>query len=214
MAEYQAPMAENLRRSVGNVTYYVMHGKTFARAKVAHVKKSDSPQQLRQRVIFGLLIQLSKVLLKTTRVSFPQRVNGRSSSNEFVHLNRNSVTVNDKFEATINLEELKVSNGELAAYFKVNATYNADTKKIIFEQEAPTVSDFNGAPDDILYVTLLETKANRSGLVTLRPRDESGSTSVQLPDWWEIGNCKAYLFALSKDGHLASSTQYLSVGTE
>ena len=106
-------MAENLRRSVGNVTYYVMHGKTFARAKVAHVKKSDSPQQLRQRVIFGLLIQLSKVLLKTTRVSFPQRVNGRSSSNEFVHLNRNSVTVNDKFEATINLEELKVSNGEL-----------------------------------------------------------------------------------------------------
>lgn len=38
MAEYQAPMAEKLRKSVGNVTYYIMHGKTFARAKVAHVK--------------------------------------------------------------------------------------------------------------------------------------------------------------------------------
>ena len=30
MAEYQAPMAEKLRKSVGNVTYYIMHGKTFA----------------------------------------------------------------------------------------------------------------------------------------------------------------------------------------
>ena len=42
MAEYQAPMAEKLRKSVGNVTYYIMHGKTFARAKVAHVKNAKT----------------------------------------------------------------------------------------------------------------------------------------------------------------------------
>ena len=54
MAEYQAPMAEKLRKSVGNVTYYIMHGKTFARAKVAHVKNAKTPKQLRPRKATGI----------------------------------------------------------------------------------------------------------------------------------------------------------------
>ena len=57
MAEYQAPMAEKLRKSVGNVTYYIMHGKTFARAKVAHVKNAKTPKQLRHRATFTMLVQ-------------------------------------------------------------------------------------------------------------------------------------------------------------
>ena len=72
MAEYQAPMAEKLRKSVGNVTYYIMHGKTFARAKVAHVKNAKTPKQLRHRATFTMLVQLARVLIETTRTGFPE----------------------------------------------------------------------------------------------------------------------------------------------
>ena len=89
MAEYQAPMAEKLRKSVGNVTYYIMHGKTFARAKVAHVKNAKTPKQLRHRATFTMLVQLARVLIETTRTGFPEKAKGRSSSNEFVRANKN-----------------------------------------------------------------------------------------------------------------------------
>ncbi|MBS7198719.1 MAG: hypothetical protein KH111_11390 [Bacteroidales bacterium] len=46
MAEYQAPMLKKLRKSVGNVAYYITHGKTFARAKVAHVKNAFTKKEI------------------------------------------------------------------------------------------------------------------------------------------------------------------------
>ena len=113
MAEYQAPMAEKLRKSVGNVTYYIMHGKTFARAKVAHVKNAKTPKQLRHRATFTMLVQLARVLIETTRTGFPEKAKGRSSSNEFVRANKNFVEVDENYEATIDLEKLQVSGGKL-----------------------------------------------------------------------------------------------------
>lgn len=44
MAEYQAPMAEKLRKSVGNVTYYIMHGKNIRPGESRTRKKRENPE--------------------------------------------------------------------------------------------------------------------------------------------------------------------------
>lgn len=214
MGIYQAPMAENMRKSVGNVTYYMMHGKTFARAKVANVKNANTPAQRRQRAIFGLLVQLSRVFIQTTRIGFPEKANGRSSSNEFVRTNKNFVTVDENYVATIDVEKLQVSGGQLSRYFKVTATYDTATRTLTFQQEAPSASALTGEPKELVYASILETGANASGLVPLRPRGESGSTSIELPEWWKIENCQIYLFATSENGRQASPSQYLEIKTE
>ena len=213
MAEYQAPMAEKLRKSVGNVTYYIMHGKTFARAKVAHVKNAKTPKQLRHRATFTMLVQLARVLIETTRTGFPEKAKGRSSSNEFVRANKNFVEVDENYEATIDLEKLQVSDGKLPCFFEVTVTYNADGRMLVFQQEALSNSLLNSDPKDLLYASILETKTNLSGIVSLRARGESGVTSIELPEIWSVENCNVYLFATSENGYLASPSQHVKITT-
>ena len=197
MAEYQAPMAEKLRKSVGNVTYYIMHGKTFARAKVAHVKNAKTPKQLRHRATFTMLVQLARVLIETTRTGFPEKAKGRSSSNEFMRANKNFV----------------VSGGKLPCFFEVTVTYNADGRMLTFQQETQSNSLLNSDPKDLLYASILETKTNLSGIVSLRARGESGVTSIELPEIWTVENCNVYLFATSENGYLASPSQHVKITT-
>ena len=207
-------MLKKLRKFVGNVAYYITHGKTFARAKVAHVKNAKTPKQLRHRATFTVLVQLARVLIETTRTGFPEKANGRSSSNEFVRANKNFVEADENYEATINLEKLQVSGGKLPCFFEVTVTYDADSRMLTFQQEAPSNSLLNGDPKDLLYASILETGTNLSGLVSLKARGESGVTSIKLPEIWAVENCNVYLFATSENGYLASPSQHVEITTE
>ena len=145
-----------------------------------------------------MLVQLARVLIETTRTGFPEKAKGRSSSNEFVRANKNFVEVDENYEATIDLEKLQVSDGKLPCFFEVTVTYNADGRMLVFQQEALSNSLLNSDPKDLLYASILETKTNLSGIVSLRARGESGVTSIELPEIWSVENCTSIFSPLQQ----------------
>ena len=126
-------------------------------------------------------------------------------------MNQAAVEVDEKHVATVSFEVLKVASGILYMP-KVSVTYDADTKKYLFEQEMQEEEDGYALADDKVYAVLFESVLNRAKIVALRERGESGSTSEALPEDWDNAQVKAYSFATLKNGREASDSRYLTIG--
>lgn len=211
MGKYLAPMTENLRKSVGNVVYYMKGGETYVRSKAAQYKDAGTEKQLKQRAAFRLLIQMSQALVDATRVGFPQRPGTQTHSNAFVQANKAAVTVEENLEASMKLNDLLVAKGNLFPP-AVTVTYTSDGKTFTLSQGQGEV--IGGNPDDQVFAVFLETVANQSVVVPLKTREEGGIGSFALPEWWDADQCHVYAFALSADRKRASNSVYLNITRE
>lgn len=210
MAEFNSYFLGRVTKSLGNVTTCYMNGRNIAKAKIVSRKDNPTPEILDQRAKMKVLIQLSRKLLPVIRKGFVGIGKG-TTSNAFVSLNQATVEVDEKHVATVSFEALKVASGILYMP-KVSVTYDADTKKYLFEQEMQEEEDGYALADDKVYAVLFESVLNRAKIVALRERGESGSTSEALPEDWDSAQVKAYCFATLRNGREVSDSRYLTVG--
>lgn len=210
MAEFNSYLLGKARRSVGNITLCYTRSKNIAKAKVFSRKDNPTPEILDQRARMKALVSLSRMMIPVIRKGFVGIGNG-TTSNAFVARNMGAVNVDEKHVATIDFEVLKMAVGILYPP-KVTVSYATENEKYMFEQEMQEKEDGFTLSDDKVYAVLYETVLNRTKLVSLRDRGESGSTSFALPEDWDNLNVKAYCFATSKNGRQASDSRALTIG--
>lgn len=112
-------------------------------------------------------------------------------------MNMKASTVDEKYAATVDFEQLLVATGLLNTP-KMTVIYSEETKKFLFEQEIQEEESGYVAAGDHVYGVLYEMERGRARLVTLRDCGESDSTSFALPEEWD--NTKVYCFAMLKSG--------------
>ena len=133
-----------------------------------------------------------------------------NTSNAFVAMNMQAVTVDEKHVATVNFDRLKVASGILYTP-KVTVTYDEEGQVYSFVQEIQEEENGYAFVDDQVYGVLYETVLERAKIVTLRTRGESGTTIFSLPEDWDHANVKAYCFATLKSGKEVSDSRKLEL---
>lgn len=209
MAEFNSYLLGKARRSVGNITLCYTRRKNIAKAKVFSRKDNPTPEILDQRARMKVLVQLLRKILPVIRKGFVG-VGSGTTSNAFVAMNMQAVTVDEKHVATVDFDRLKVASGILYMP-KVTVTYDEDGQVYLFVQEIQEEENGYAFADDQVYGVLYETVLERAKIVTLRMRGESGSTSFSLPEDWDNANVKAYCFATSKSGKEVSDSRKLEL---
>ena len=182
MAEFNSYLLGKAKKSVGNITLCYTKRKNIARAKVFSRKDNPTPEVLVQRAKLGLLVRMVRPFLPVLRKSFVGIGKG-SASSAFVACNMKAVTV----------------------------AYDEEEESFQFMQEVQPEEDGYAFFDDRVYGVLYETERNRSRLVVLKNRGESGITSYALPDEWDASKVEVYAFALQKNGRAASDSVHLTV---
>lgn len=210
MAEFNSYLLGKAKRSVGNITLCYTRRKNIAKAKVFSRKDNPTPEILDQRARMKTLVSLSQRMIPVIRKGFAGIGHG-TTSNAFVARNMGAVIVDEKHAGTVDFDLLKVAAGMLYPP-KVAVVYNAESQKYVFEQGMQEEEDGFALQDDKVYGVLYETVLERTRLVTLRDRGESGSTTYTLPEDWNNENVKAYCFATSKNGRQASDSRALTIG--
>lgn len=209
MAEFNSYLLGKAKKSVGNITLSYTRRKNIARAKVFSRKDNPTPEMLVQREKMRMLIRLVRPLLPVLRKSFVGIGKG-STSNAFVACNMKAVTVDERYVGTVNFERLLVASGMLNTP-KVTVAYSGEEESFQFTQEAQPEEDGYAFFDDRVYGVLYETERNRSRLVELQNRSESGVTPYALPDEWDASKVQVYAFALQKNGRMASDSVHLTL---
>lgn len=210
MAKFNSYLLGKVTKSVGNVTMCYTNKQNIARAKIFARKDNPTPEVLTQRAKMKALIELSRWLLPVVQKGFRGMGNG-TPSNAFVSLNMRCVSVDEDYVVTVDYARMLVATG-IRNTPKVSVTYDADTSKYLFVQEAEEAEEGYAANDDPVYAVLYETEVQRSRLVTLRARGESGSTSYTLPENWSAEKVKAYCFAMKRGGKVCSNSVSLVIG--
>ena len=208
MAEFNSYLLGKARKSVGNITLCYTKGKNIAKAKVFSRKDNPTPEILAQRARMKALVQLGRNLLPVIRKGFTGIGKG-STSNAFVATNQEAISVDNKNVATVDFERLRVATGLLTPP-KVTMAYDEESKKYQFTQEVQEEEDGYASAEDKVYGVLYETERDRSRLVMLRARGESGSTSYVLPEDWDSTKVNVYCFAMLKNGKGASDSVLIS----
>ena len=209
MAEFNSYLLGKAKKSVGNITLCYTKRKNIARAKVFSRKDNPTPEVLVQRAKLGLLVRMVRPFLPVLRKSFVGIGKG-SASNAFVACNMKAVTVDEQYAATVDFARLSVASGILNPP-KVTVAYDEEEESFQFMQEVQPEEDGYAFFDDRVYGVLYETERNRSRLVVLKNRGESGITSYALPDEWDASKVEVHAFALQKNGRAASDSVHLTV---
>ncbi len=209
MAEFNSYLLGKARKSVGNITLCYTRRKNIAKAKVFSRKDNPTPEILDQRARMKVLVQLLRKLLPVIRKGFVGVGNG-NTSNAFVAMNMQAVTVDEKHVATVNFDRLKVASGVLYTP-KVTVTYDEEGQVYAFVQEIQEEESGYAFADDQVYGVLYETVLERAKIVTLRTRGESGTTSFPLPEDWDNANVEVYCFATLKNGKEVSDSRKLEL---
>lgn len=148
-------------------------------------------------------------MLPVVRVGFPGIGNG-TTSNAFTSLNVELVVVDENYNATIDMEQVKCASGKMHPP-KVSVEYNESAQEFIFSQEPQEKEYLFCLPDDKVYGVMFESVLKRTRLVQLKLRGEAGTTQKALPEDWEADRVYVYCFATNRTGKMASDSRHLTV---
>lgn len=87
MARINSVSVGKAAKKLGNMVYYTMNGKTYARARVEQVKNPKTPKQMAQRVIFTTAVRSRDALKSIVDHSFENKKYGSESLNYFMKRN-------------------------------------------------------------------------------------------------------------------------------
>ena len=87
MARINSVSVGKAAKKLGNMVYYTMNGKTYARARAEKVKNPKTPKQMAQRVIFTTAVRSRDALKSIVDHSFENKKYGSESLNYFMKRN-------------------------------------------------------------------------------------------------------------------------------
>ena len=87
MARINSVSVGRAAKKLGNMVYYTMNGKTYARARAEKVKNPKTPKQVAQRVIFTTAVRSRDALKSIVDHSFENKKYGNESLNYFMKRN-------------------------------------------------------------------------------------------------------------------------------
>lgn len=87
MARINSVSVGRAAKKLGNMVYYSMNGKTYARARVEHVKNPKTAKQMAQRLIFTTAVRSRDALKSIVDHSFENKKYGSESLNYFMKRN-------------------------------------------------------------------------------------------------------------------------------
>ncbi|WP_270488200.1 hypothetical protein [Butyricimonas synergistica] len=203
-----------ISNALGDVVYYMVGSNCYMRRKGAGPSGDMTDEQVAQQNIMATLGRLSSMFDPITSVGLKHgKCTGPSAVyNNFVHYNRKNVTWDAKTkEVVVNFSDLVLSRGTLYSP-DLTVTLNEETRKIIIEQEGMVVGAKMN-PDDDVFAGVFDMKNEFCILVPLRKREESGSTSVIIPDKWDIASIVVYGLARDvKKKHCSPAVAVYGIG--
>lgn len=147
MARINSVSVGRAAKKLGNMVYYSMNGKTYARARVEQVKNPKTAKQMAQRLIFTTAVRSRDALKSIVDHSFENKKYGSESLNYFMKRNLeilraraaadNGLTgsFNVPYGITMQANPLLVSQGTLAS---INYSFDEDGLSIFLGQEGVT----------------------------------------------------------------------------
>ena len=175
MARINSVSVGRAAKKLGNMVYYTMNGKTYARARVEQVKNPKTAKQMAQRLIFTTAVRSRDALKSIVDHSFENKKYGSESLNYFMKRNLeilraraaadNGLTgsFNVPYGITMQANPLLISQGTIPS---ISYSFSGDdglTFDLGTDDSYITIKDFMGANttirkgDQITIMLLLPT---------------------------------------------------------
>ncbi|WP_251622614.1 DUF6266 family protein [Odoribacter lunatus] len=209
MAIFKMPFMSKLRKSMADNTYCYSRGQNILKMKVDSNSSNTQLQQL-QRVKMKKLMALAKVFNSAIKIGFPTRPVTFTPWNAFVKANKEIVTVDEDLAVLIDLEKIRVAQGSREIVENLSVMVDESEQSLSFTHEAGDFA-YGAEPTDVLYVVVLEKERMRTKLFRLGTRDDDSSTTVTLPQKWDMKQLEGYVFVLSADGRAASDSVHVPI---
>ena len=154
MARINSVSVGRAAKKLGNMVYYTMNGKTYARARAEKVKNPKTPKQMAQRVIFTTTVRSRDALKSIVNHSFVNKKYGSESLNYFVKRNLEILraraaadkgltgSFNVPYGITMQANPLLVSQGTIPS---IQYSFTKDNGLVIpigSDKNVVTISDF------------------------------------------------------------------------
>lgn len=209
MAIFKMPFMSKLRKSMADNTYCYSRGQNILKMKVDSNSSNTQQQQL-QRLKMKKLMALAKVFNSAIKIGFPTRPVTFTSWNAFVSANMKVVSVDEGLTVLIDFEKLRVAQGSREVIENLIVNVDESDHALSFTHE---IGDFGYGtePTDVLYVVVLEKERMRAKLFRLGTRKDDSSTTVNLPEQWDMKQLEGYVFVLSSDGRSASDSVHVPI---
>lgn len=203
MAIFNPSIYKDISGSVGNVTSYKIGKTQIARAKTRFMKDAKTPKQLQQRARLRLITRLRRNFIAILKTGYSTS-SGKTCTNCFTRDNIGKVNAEDWDHPTLDLLTLSLSDGNLRLPL-MEAEVNAEKRLVAFRWKKQPLMPFM-AKSDQLVGAVYERKEERSRLVKLGSRGESGEKTWTPPADWDMSQLVVYGFAVSENGQDASGT--------
>lgn len=154
MARINSVSVGRAAKKLGNMVYYTMNGKTYARARVEQVKNPKTAKQMAQRVIFTTAVRSRDALKSIVDHSFENKKYGSESLNYFMKRNLeilraraaadNGLTgsFNVPYGITMQANPLLISQGTIPSMSYTFSDEDGLTINVGGVQDVITVGDF------------------------------------------------------------------------
>ena len=203
MAIFNPSIYKDISGSVGNVTSYKIGKTQIARAKTRFMKDAKTPKQLQQRARLRLITRLRRNFIAILKTGYCTS-SGKTCTNCFTRDNIGKVNAEDWDHPTLDLLTLSLSDGNLRLPL-MEAEVNAEKRLVAFRWKKQPLMPFM-AKSDQLVGAVYERTEERSRLVKLGSRGESGEKTWTPPADWDMSQLVVYGFAVSENGQDASGT--------
>ena len=156
MARINSVSVGRAAKKLGNMVYYTMNGKTYARARVEQVKNPKTAKQMAQRAIFTTAVRSRDALKSIVDHSFENKKYGSESLNYFMKRNLEILRAraaadngtigafNVPYGITMQANPLLVSQGTIPSII-YNFDRNAGLSMNLVGENVTTVGDFLNA---------------------------------------------------------------------
>ena len=203
MAIFNSALFKGISGCVGNVIPYKLGKRQIARGKPGFINDAKTEKQLKQRTKIRTITKLRRNFVSTLKVGYCTS-SGKECANRFIQDNVQKVNADDLSFPTIDLLTLSLSGGNLQIPL-IAAEVDEENRLVIFHWEKQPLMPFM-AKDDRLMGTILEREEQKSRLIELGFRGESGEKRWTPPTDWNMKQLTVYGFAVSKNGKNASTT--------
>ena len=188
---------------MGNVTSYKVGKTQIARAKTGFIKDAKTPKQLQQRARLSLITKLRRGFITILKTGYCTP-SGKKCINCFTRDNICKVNAENWDHPILNLLTLSLSGGNLRLPL-MEADINVEKRLVTFRWKKQPLMPFM-AKNDRLMGAVYERIEQKSRLVELGIRRESGEKTWTPPTDWDMNQLTVYGFAISENGQDASGT--------
>lgn len=209
MAVFKTPFMSKLRKSMADNTYCYSRGQNILKTKIDS-NLSKTPKQQIQRTKMSALVSLCKVFNSAINIGFPSRPVTFTPWNAFVSANKGTVTVGEDLSVSIDFEKLLVARGSRETVENLVVNVDESDHSLSFSHETGDFG-YGAEPTDVLYAVVLEKERMRTVLYRLGTRNDDSSTTVDVPEQWDMKQLEGYVFVLSADGKAASDSVHIPI---